>query len=209
MASNSNLYIMEAANLIAGLAGENNQPGESTHISILGLKLPALEENYADHYPGGAQIGIEIPMYVNKLESTFNLAGWQPNIMKMMGASAIQNQWFTAYGLIRERRTGVALPAMAKMQGRLGRVNPTEYRKGDVMQHEYAIRSIVHYELYMKSDPNDKNRMITDADTIYWWDFFSSEYWVGDVDVNADMIDILAIPTVAEGAQGPEYRPGG
>lgn len=190
---NSNLYVMEAANLMCGDGGNNNQPGESTHVSLMELKLPGLEENYVDHYPGGAPVGIEVPMYINRLEATFTLAGWQPAIMTMMGRSAVRVQWFTAYGLIRERRTGAALEGKAVMQGRLGRVNPTAYRKGDMMQHEYAIRSIIHYELYMKSDPSATAGAVGAADEIYFWDFFSSERRVGGEDVNRDMNNILRI----------------
>ena len=70
---------MESANLICGdtrSGQECRAPGISTHLVLQELKLPAMEENYVDHAPGGAPIAIEMPTHMNKLEATFNLAGW-------------------------------------------------------------------------------------------------------------------------------------
>jgi len=193
----NNLYTMEAANLVCGDTGAGAAPGVSTHLSILELKLPGLEEAYVDVLPGGATIGIEVPMHINRLESTFNLAGWQPDVMTMIGRSERRLQVFTAYGLIRERRTGAALQAMAVLWGRLGRANPTNFRKGDLMAHEFSIRSITHYELYMQQnqtvgDTGPNPRQLRE---IYYWDFFTSERRIDGVDRNAEMVNILAIPT--------------
>ena len=185
------LYTMESVNMICGDTGDAAAPGISTHLEISELKLPSLEENYVDHTPGGAPVQIEIPMYMNKLEGTFTLAGWNPAVMSMIGQQARALQRFTAYGLIRDRRTSQALQALAIFEGRLGRVNPTNFRKGDLMHHEYSIKSIVHYELYMQevvgAEPSE----------IYFWDFFTSVRRVGEVDLNAEMNTILAIPGTA------------
>ncbi|MDB5177592.1 MAG: Phage tail tube protein FII-like protein [Candidatus Saccharibacteria bacterium] len=197
----NNLYTMEAANLVCGDGGSGANPGVSTHLQILELKLPGLEEAYVDVMPGGAPVGIEVPMSINKLESTFNLAGWNPDVMVMQGRSEKRNQVFTAYGLIRERSSGAALQAMAIMWGRLGRVNPTNFRKGDLNAHEFSIRSIVHYELYMEQRGaagqgfgSQGNRNLRE---IFYWDFFTSERRVDGVERNADLINILAIPGAA------------
>jgi phage tail tube protein FII len=192
------LYTMESANLICGDTGGGSSPGISTHLSIMELKLPGLEETFVDVLPGGSTIGIEVPMAFNRLESTFNLAGWQPDVMTMIGRSERRLQVFTAYGLIRERRTGAALRAMAVMWGRLGRVNPTSFRKGDLMQHEFSIRSITHYELYMQQDDTG-SASARDMREIYYWDFFTSERRIDGVERNADHISILAIPGSAPG----------
>src|SRR5215216_2399381 len=153
------VYIMEGANLFCG----DHDPTNSTHLILQELKLPGLEENYSDHTPGGAPIAIEVDTHINRLEATFNLAGWNPLVMTLIGRSTRVHQTFTAYGGVRDRRTGRLMEAKAVLQGRLGRVNPTAFRKGDVMAHEYSIRGIVHYELYL------------DTDAIYRWDFFESQ----------------------------------
>jgi Bacteriophage tail tube protein len=187
----ASIFTMESANMICGDTGDASSPGISTHLEITDLKLPGLEENYVDHTAGGAPVQIEIPMFQNKLEATFTLAGWNPAVMAMFAQAARALQRFTAYGLIRDRRTGMALQAFALFEGRLGRVNPTNFRKSDLMQTEYAIKSIVHYELYMQEVLGAEPTEIT------FWDFFTSTRRQGGVDLNAEMNPILAIPTVA------------
>ena len=167
------------------------------------LKLPALEENYVDHAPGGAPIAIEVPTHMNKLEATFNLAGWDPALMSYIGQEDPYYQRFTAYGLIRDRRTSEALQMMAVMEGRLGRVNPTAFSKGNLMAHEYSVKSIVHYELFMA--------LTADAQTlaeIYWWDFFTSDRRIGGRDLNHDLIRLLRIPANAVDTGGPQTGEG-
>lgn len=176
-----NVYTMESANLFCG-----DEAGAQSNALILGpLKLPSMEENYADWLPGGAPVAIEIDTHLQRLEATFSLLGWQPKIMGMIRASSRLNQSFTAYGLIRDRRTGKANEAKAVMQGRLGRVNPTEFRKGTNQEHEFSIRSIVHYELTMMGEE------------IYYWDFFTSTFRADGTDLNQDFNQILRIPTNA------------
>jgi len=152
-ASASNIYTMESANMICGNTGNKTAPGITTHLVLQELKLPGLEENYVDHAPAGASVAIEINTHINKLEATFNLAGWDPDVMVYFGREEFRYHQFTAYGLIRDRRQGVALGAYAKFQGRLGRVNPTAFSKGNLMAHEYSIKSIVHYELTCRRRP--------------------------------------------------------
>lgn len=183
----SNVLTMEAANLFCG----DHDKATSNHLSLLDLKLASLEENLVDWNPGGSPVASEVETGINKLEMTFNLAGWTPEVMKLIGTSQRERQVFTAYGVIRDRRSGSTLEAMAVAQGRLARVNPTNFRRGDLHQHEYTIRGIVHYELYMGEDE------------IYFWDMFTNELRVGGVDINFETNRILKIPgstAVATGA---------
>jgi phage tail tube protein FII len=192
------VYTLESANLICGDArspaagGEGTartSPGISTHLVLQELKLPAWEENYQDLAPGGAPVAIEIPMHMNKLEATFNLAGWDPSIMIYVGQNSPACQRFTAYGLIRDRRTSLAHQAVAVIEGRMGRVNPAAFSKGNLMHHEYSIKSIVHYELWMQTESGDAR-----PNEIYWWDFFTSQMRFGRVVITDDMVRLLAIP---------------
>jgi len=182
----ANVYVMEGANLICGSGGDETAPGWSTHLVLSELKLPGFEENYVDHTPAGAPVGIEVPTHVNKLEATFNLAGWDPMIMAFMGQNDPFFHTFTAYGLIRDRMTSKALQAIAVMQGRIGRVNPAAFSRGNLMHHEYSIKSIVSYTLTMELAKGAFYE-------VFNWDFFTSDYTVGNVDLNNDLNRLLAI----------------
>lgn len=177
------IYVMEAVNLFVG----DDRPDDSNHLTIQELKLPGLEENFTDHLPGGAVIGIEVDTHIQRLEATFNLAGWNPEVMTKIGRAEGNQQTFTAYGAIRDRRNGELIESIAVMQGRLGRVNPTAFRKGDLQSHEYSIRGIVHYELKMGERP------------IYYWDFFENARVIGTEDLNSKLNRILRVtPTVRQ-----------
>lgn len=147
--------IMEAANLYCGY-----DPTASTHLILSELRLPSLERNYVDHTPGGGQLAIEVATHINRLEASFTLAGWQPQILGMIGAGA---QPFTVYGLIRDRRSGRAIQAVAILQGQIGRATPTPFTRGAVQNHEYAVRGIMHYELNM------------DFRQVFYWDFHENQ----------------------------------
>ena len=189
------VYTMESANLICGdtrppnSGGAAGAPGISTHLVLQEMKLPGIEENYVDHAPGGAMVAIEIPTHINKLEATFNLAGWQPEVMQLVASNNRTYQRFTVYGLIRDRRTAAAHQSLAIIEGRLGRVNPTAFSKGNLMAHEYSIKSITQYQLWMQMTPGN-----TKPNEIYYWDFFTSRFRVGRVELSNDMVRLLAIP---------------
>lgn len=185
------IYTLESVNMICGDTGDGSAPGVSTHLVLQELKLPGLEENYVDHAPGGAAIAIEIPTHMNRLEATFNLAGWDPEIMTFISREERRYQRFSVYGLIRDRRTSEALQGYAVIEGRIGRVNPTAFRKGDLMAHEYSIRAITHYELYMQLGKGEEPW------EVYWWDFFTSTKRIGGEDQNKDLVKLLALPAVA------------
>lgn len=191
--ANATVYVLEEVNMICGnVGGGPSAPGISTHLTLSELKLPGMEEAYVDHMPGGAPVSIEVPMHINRLECTFNLAGFNPDVMRLLGSANRSLQIFTANGLVRDRRSGEALKAQAVIQGRLGRVNPTNFQKSNLFQHEFSIRSIVSYKLDMQ-ETKDAAGMTP----IYQWDFFTSDFFVGDTNMNADMIRILGIPTVS------------
>lgn len=146
--------IMEGANLFVG-----NDPTASNHLILSELRLPSLERNYVDHAAGGGAVAIEVDTHLNKLEASFTLAGWQPQVIGFIHGG---DQTFQIYGLVRDRRSGRALEAMAIIQGRIGRVTPSPYSRGTVMGHDYAIRAIMHYTLTLDFQP------------IFSWDWYSN-----------------------------------
>jgi phage tail tube protein FII len=172
------LLILEAANLFCG----DHDPSSSNHLALMNLKLPELGENYNDVTAAGAPVGIEIDSHIARMEATFNLVGWNPAVQNLIGESRRERQIFTAYGAIRDRKTGKLVEAKGVMQGRLGRSNPTEFSRGQVQNHEHSIRGIVHYEVFL-------NKV-----ELLYWDFFTSERRVGGVNQNADLNAILRIP---------------
>src|SRR6476659_9366561 len=98
----STLLIVEAMNLFCG----DDDPSKSKHLTIQEVKLPTLQENMQDHTPGGGLVQIEIGMGVNKLEPTFKLAGFDPDLLVQFGIGSQVRRKYTARGAIRDKRTG-------------------------------------------------------------------------------------------------------
>lgn len=173
----NNLFIMEAANLFAG----DHDPTKSKHLTLTELQLPALQEMYQDHHPGGSPVGIEVAVGVQKLEPTFKLSGWDPDLLTQFGVGSRTKRVFTAYGVIRNKRTGEAIEAKAVIEGRLGKVEGEAFRRGEMQSHDYAINEVTSYALWFNGQEK------------FYWDFFTAEYRLDGVSQNADERNILRI----------------
>lgn len=175
----SSIFIMEAANLFCSDA----DPTGSKHLTLAELKLPPLQEMYQDHHAGGSRVQIEVAVGIQKLEPTFKLNGWDPDLLTQFGLGSAALHNFTAYGVIRDKRTGIAVESKAVIRGRLGKVEGDAFQRGELQGHEYSINEVMHYELWF-----------ADKEKIYW-DFFSTEWRIDGVAQNDDERRILRIPT--------------
>lgn len=171
------LLVMEGANIFCG----SSDPEASNHLGLQELKLPSLEENFVDHVPGGGTVALRIDTHINPLEATFNLAGWTPQVQGLLRRWSTSAQHFYAYGALRDRKTGKVSRAYAEIWGRLARTNPTNFKRGDLMAHEYQINGITHYELYI------------DARAMFRWDFFENTLVIDNVDVAREVNVALSI----------------
>lgn len=173
----ANFYVQEAANLFCG----DHDPSASKHLTLAEMALPALQEIYQDHHPGGSMVQIEVALGVEKLLPTFKLAGDDPDMLSLFGLGRKKTNVFTSYGLIRDKRTGNAIESKAIMEGRLGRIEAEAFQRGEFKSHDYAINGVVHYELWWAG----KERL--------YWDFFTTEFRIDGVLQNADEMRILRI----------------
>jgi P2 family phage contractile tail tube protein len=174
----STIYLMEAANLFCG----DDDPTASKHLTLTELQLPNLQEAYQDHQPGGSRVQIEVAVGIQKLEASFKLAGWDPDLLAQFGLGASARKKFTAYGVIRNKRSGAAIEAKAVLEGRLGAASPEAFTRGEMQGFDYSISEILHYELHFEGTET------------YYWDFFTSDWRVNGVSQNADERTILRIP---------------
>ena len=92
---------------------------------------------------------------------------------------------FTAYGAIRDKRTGAQVEAKAVIEGRIASITVDGFSPGGDFGHEYAIKEVVAYSLSVGGNE------------VFAFDFFASIWRVGGVDQNAETNRILRIPGVA------------
>lgn len=176
MASNT-MFVMEAVNLFCG----DHDPTASKHLTLSELALPELQEIFADHHAGGARVGIEVAVGVQKLEPSFKLNGIDPDLLTQFGLGSKLNKIYTAYGVAIDQRSGRNIEVKAIMEGRLGKVAPSAFQRGELMSHDYAINALTHYEIWFDSKPKIR------------WDFFTNLWEIDGVDENAELNQILRI----------------
>ncbi|OCC05272.1 phage tail protein [Labrys sp. WJW] len=174
----SSLIIQEAANIFLG----DDSPDNSKHRSLQSAKLPTLEELTQQHHGGGAIGAVEVGgLGLKELDSTFKLAGWDPQAMSMFGVGG-GRQNFTIRGLLRNKDlTNKAITVRAILNARLVTITPDEFKRGDLLGHDYALKEIFRYQLFY--DGSEK----------YFYDYLTSEWRVDGVDQNAEERAALGI----------------
>ena len=173
------VQIMDYANLFCGSGPADD--ASSNHLVLTELNLPAMDVQYNDHRAAGAPIYIELDTGMARLEATFVLVGITPQVMNLVNSWVLTERKFFAYGNVRDHNTGLAYQAAAAFIGQLGRADPQNFRKGDVMHTNYAIRSITHYEFALANEP------------LVMWDFFTNTRFFGGRDKNAEINSNLHI----------------
>lgn len=172
------VFIQIAANLFCG----DHDPTKSKHLTLEEMGLPALEEVFQDHNPGGAPVQVEFGMnVVSKLLPTFKLKGEDPDLAVQFGLGRKVRNVYTSYGVVQDKRTGRNIEAKAIIEARLGKIAPDPFSRGSLKGHDYALNEVMHYEVYF------------DGVEKYYWDFFLNTWRVDGVDQNADINRIQRI----------------
>ena len=177
------VMIMDYANLFCGAGPQDDN--KSNHLVLTELNLPAMDVQYSDHRAAGAPVYIELDTGMARLETTFVLVGLTPQVMNLVNSWVLTERKFFAYGNVRDHNTGIAYQAAAAFIGQLGRADPQNFRKGDVMHTNYAIRGITHYEFALADQP------------LVLWDFFTNTRFFGGVNKNVEINSNLHINSPA------------
>ena len=185
------LLVLEKANMFCGR--EPSDVNNGLYLELTEVKLPSMNEQYVDHRAGGVPIAIEVDTMFAKLESTFQLIGWTPQVQTLIASWTAEQNVFWVYGLLRDRLTAEAVRVIAKTRGRLGLADPQNWNRSGAQHWNYGIKGIIAYDL------------IVGNSSIYSWDFFGNRFIVGNFDRNADTNRLLNIPvfTASPIVQGP------
>jgi len=163
--------VMDYANMFCGSGPQDDQA--SNHLTLTEVKLPAMDVTYVDHRAAGAPIAIEINTVMARLECTFVCLGIVTQVSALVDSWLFGKREFFVYGNVRDQTTGEAYQAAAMMVGQLGRADPQNFRKGDVMHTNYAIREIIHYEFGVANQ------------LLYYWDYFTNTRVFGPDNMNS------------------------
>lgn len=172
------IYIPEAMNIFVGDQGPDN----SKHLKISDVTLPTLEEKTAEHHAGGSIGAVDIGgLGINPLSLGFKLAGVDPQSAAQFGIGGSAQLPYTILGAVRDKQAGTAIALQCVAWGRMVKMEPGQFKRGDIMEQTHEIKEIMRYQ------------MLWNNVELYYYDFFSSTWRVNGVSQNSDVNAILQI----------------
>jgi len=154
----STLFNLDAANLFVG----DDDPTRSQFLALKSIKIPGLEEQTKEHTGGGAIATLSLGMRVFKVSPlTFTLEGPNPDVLPSFMSPAAARKKYTIRGNVRDVRTHDDIELRAIVEGRMTKIEISEYKKDDGITSDYEINEITFYHLFFKG-----------AEKIYY-EFFS------------------------------------
>src|ERR1700722_8639622 len=135
------LCIREAMNIFPGDGTSDASLDRSKHLTLESLSLPTLEEKSTAFHAGGSMFEIEFGgLGLKALTCSFKLKGSDPQTISLLGLNSPQSTPYTIYGLIRDKSDGTAKELKAILRGRLVKVAPSEFKRGDVDDQDHEIK---------------------------------------------------------------------
>jgi phage tail tube protein FII len=141
----STIRHLDMVNLFAG----DDDPTKSLFLVIKNVKLPSREETTKEHSGGGAIAGIELGMrYLRALAVSFQLEGLNPDENRRFMPSAPARINYTMRGNVRDIRDHTDIEFKAIIEGRMTKVDLSEFDRDKGTQTDYEIKEIVRYTEY-------------------------------------------------------------
>lgn len=137
------IFHADAATLFVG----DEDPTNSQHLVLKGVKIPALTERTRDHTPGGAPMSIALgTRKIEAPEPTFKLEGVNPTVMnKFMPGTRTM---YTMRANIRDVAAQKDIAMKAIINGKLSEVDMGEFGTDDGVETDYKLSEVVYYQVF-------------------------------------------------------------
>jgi uncharacterized protein len=156
---------------------------EGKHLALEHIKWPQLSEKVVEHHGGGTFHPIDIPVGGEKLEFSFKLKGFDPDMMKKFGLGSPDRLNYTAYQVIQDYATGAKMEYKAILYGRLIKYDQGDVKPNEASDADYVISSITRYEVYY------------DGREMFYYEWQTQTRRINGIDQDAAAKQILRIPT--------------
>jgi len=98
--------------------------------NVVECNLPKLTIKMDEHLAGGMDAPAEIDMGMEKLESDYSLAQFNPEVLKLFGLSDANGAAVTMRG-VEQNESGGVVPIICEMRGVHKEMDPGTWKKGD------------------------------------------------------------------------------
>lgn len=135
---------VDAATLFVG----DDDPTNSLHQVIKGVKLPPITEKTRDHAPGGGPMGVKLGMRkIEALEPTFKAEGINPTVKNKLFPGT--RTMYTMRANIRDIGRQVDIPLKAIISARLMEVDMDEFGTDDSLETSYKLAEVMYYQVFI------------------------------------------------------------
>jgi hypothetical protein len=172
------VLIWQEANLYAG----DNGPNNSKHLTLTNIKIVAAKEVTHTHSPGGGAGQIKLGMGILEApEVSFKLIGVDPQTMGLFRFGESGLQYYTLYGVIRDKLTGAAIERKLVLRGRITSIEESEFTRERPTEQDHMISEIMSFSL------------THDRQEIWGYEFSPPRWRVNGVDTRSAENAILRI----------------
>jgi len=110
------------------------------------IELPKLTMKTSEYRAGGMDAPVEIEMGMEKLETTFTLNGYDPEVLKLFGLAPGNRKPLTLRGTLLDDITGTEQPVIVNLKGMLREVDMGTWKPGEDATLKMAA-ALVYYKL--------------------------------------------------------------
>jgi len=135
------------------------------------IELPKLTMKTSEYRAGGMDAPVEVEMGMEKLETTFTLNGYDPEVLKLFGLAPGNSKSLTLRGTLINQETGVQQPILINLRGMMREVDMGTWKPGEdatlkisvaLTYYKLAHNGVVIYEI----DPAGMKRIINGVDQL-------------------------------------------
>ncbi|MEL4069601.1 phage major tail tube protein [Ochrobactrum sp. GPK 3] len=121
----------------------------ANRVSLIGqaseITLPVPTEKVEELRNAGMVMPIDVPLGYEKLESSFKMSGFDPQVIQLFGLAVGADREFMVTGAL-AHEDGTVVNATAYLRGRLIKGDPGSWKPGDMAENDYGI-TVRYYKL--------------------------------------------------------------
>ena len=121
-------------------ADRESKVGQASEIT-----LPVPEEKLEEVRNAGMVMPIEVPLGYEKLEMSFKMTAFDPQVLKLFGLAPGREKEFMVTGALVDE-DGTVHSAVAYIRGRLKKADPGGWKPGDMAETDFEV-AIRYYKL--------------------------------------------------------------
>lgn len=125
------------------------ETGTSRATTISSLTIPSITFMTANHNPGGGVMSVDFTLpRIEPVEPAMTVKGFDTDVFRGLG---VVDRW-TFAGAVRDKKTGLAKPARAIIEGAIVEWEPDEASPEEFVGCTHGFKEVTHYEFILDGE---------------------------------------------------------